>query len=208
MITPKVLIVNQTILNNGHILFINHEIIKPPPIIYCSRLSTCRPKCPLLFIRVEMSKSINKALIQKICKWLSLLRSKACNLFLPFSVKDIDIKMCHVQISTEYEWLPFILLEFLEVRLEVNIPFFDSVREPLQAVTRVGDVGWHKDEVFKLSGGHSPLSIMLTYSEVICDGDRFNLGQYRSAGITFLHLAAVPILLIVWRHLLVVTHLI
>ena len=105
--------------------------------------------------------------------------------------------MCHVQISAKYEWLPFIYLEFIEVGLEVNIPFLHSVREPLQAITRVGDVGRHKDEVFKLSGSHSPLSIMLTYSEVICDGDRFNLGQYSSAGITFLHLAAVPVLLIV-----------
>ena len=155
-----------------------------------------------------MPECVNEAFLQEFVERLPLLGSISGDLFLALGVEDIDLLVSDIKVTSDDNWLVFIISEFVEVRLEVPVPLVDSVLESAQAIAGVRHVCLHEDEFLELGSDNPALAVMFGDAEVVGDRDRLDLGKDSGACVSLLDPAEVPELLVLTGNLFVVVHLV
>lgn len=74
-----------------------------------------------------MPECIDESLSKEALKRLPFLRGETCHLVLPLWVENVNVIVCHIQITGKDKWLLLILFELGQVLLEVYIPFLCSI---------------------------------------------------------------------------------
>ena len=153
-----------------------------------------------------MPECVNEALLQEVVKRFTLFRCVASNLFFSFRIKYIYRLMSNIKISSHDQGFLFICPEFMQIGLEIFIPFIYSVFQSFQSVSWIWNISFNYYEILEFSCDYSTFTIMLTDPQVICNWDRFNFCKDSSSRISLFNSAKVPILLIFTRNLLMIAH--
>ena len=154
-----------------------------------------------------MPECVHESFLQEFVERLPLLGSISGDLFLALGVEDIDLLVSDIKVTSDDDWLVFIISEFVEVRLEVPVPLVDSVLESAQAIAGVRHICLHEDEFLELGSDNPALAVMFGDAEVVGDRDRLDLGKDSGACVSLLDSAEVPELLVLTGNLFVIVHL-
>jgi hypothetical protein len=155
-----------------------------------------------------VAEGINETGFQEVIERFTFLWSEACNLIFTLWIIYIDVLVCNIKITGYNDRLLLFLSEFVYMCLKVSIPFFNSVVESFQSISGIWHIGFNQYELLELGSNDSALTIVLCDPEIISDREWLNLSENSSPRIASLNLAAVPILLVVTRYLLVIIHLV
>ena len=155
-----------------------------------------------------MPECVDEAFLQEFVERFPLLGSISGDLFLALGVEDIDLLVSDIKVTSDDDWLVFIISEFVKVRLKVPVPLVDSVLESAQAIAGVRHICLHEDEFLELGSDNPALAVMFGDAEVVGDRDRLDLGKDSGACVSLLDSAEVPELLVLAGNLFVVVHLV
>ena len=122
----------------------HEEIVDAPTsvLLACPEAIT-PPRIHALHIGVEKTPTVGKAAIEQYRHFLTLLIGKTCVLTVTFGILEVNLLMCHIEVSTHYHWLI----------------------KTLETILTVRHIHVHEIELIHLKRDDAPLMIMLVNAD-------------------------------------------